>query len=119
MPALECTNCGLTYGRATAAHALLSSTGAACPRCSSRLALATGAPAASRRDGSERHDAAVRQSVVWAEEAASEGDYAGALAWLATVEAVGDELSEALAARRRGWSARLRSDAVPAGHPAP
>jgi hypothetical protein len=113
VPALECSNCGLTYGRATTAHDLLASSGAACPRCSSPLALAV-----PQRDASERHDAAVRQSVAWAEDAARRGDYAGALAWLATVEAIGDELSQALAARRRGWSVRMQSARVHAGHPA-
>lgn len=119
MPALECTNCGLTYGRATSAHDLLSSTGAACPRCSSPLALSAGARFGSSAYRSERHAAAVRQSVAWAEDAAREGDYAGALAWLATVEAVGGELSGALAARRRGWAARVRSGAAKAAQPSP
>ena len=38
------------------------------------------------------------------------GDYAGALAWLATIEAVGGELPAALEARRRTWATRMRSD---------
>ena len=112
MPALECCNCGLTYGRATAAHHLLSSTGAVCPRCSSPLALATVPRAGAKTDALERHAAAMRQSVAWAEDAANEGDYVGAIAWLATVEAVGGELSGPLVARRRGWAARMRSGAA-------
>jgi hypothetical protein len=78
--------------------------------------------AARTRGSAEGRLGAPRRSraaiVAWAEEAARRGDYAGALAWLATVEAIGDELSQALAARRRGWSVRMQSARVHAGHPA-
>ena len=51
----------------------------------------------------------MRQSAGWAEDAAREGDYAGALAWLATIEAVAGELPAALEERRRAWATRVRS----------
>jgi hypothetical protein len=117
VPALQCSNCGLTYGRASPAHDLLGSTGAACPRCSSPLALAAVPAARARTNGPERHAAALRQSVAWAEDAARDGDFAGALAWLEAIEAAGGELSDALVSRRRRWSVRF--DAAHAGHPAP
>jgi hypothetical protein len=117
--ALECTKCGLTYGTSTVPHYLLSSSGASCPRCGSPLvdvasrvraagdARSRRPPLASTTERSQRHQAAVRQSVGWAEDAAREGDYAGALAWLATVEAVAGELPRGFEARRRSWAARM------------
>ena len=115
--AVECTNCGLTYRSATVPHYLLSSSGASCPRCGAPLthAAAGGDARTSRRpldstmERSQRHQEAVRQSAGWAEDAACEGDYAGALAWLAIIEAVAGELPPALEARRRAWATRARS----------
>ena len=60
----------------------------------------------------------MRKSAGWAEDAAREGDYAGALAWLATIEAVAGELPRPLEARRRAWTTRARS-AKPGAHPSP
>jgi DNA-directed RNA polymerase subunit RPC12/RpoP len=55
VPALKCTNCGLTYGRTAPTHDLLASTGAACPRCSSPLGPVVVAPAV--RSGVRRRSA--------------------------------------------------------------
>lgn len=121
MRALECTNCGLSYGSATVPDYLLSSSGASCPRCGAPLAHAAAQvraggdartsrrPLAPTTERSQRHREAVRQSAGWAEDAAREGDYADALAWLATIEAVAGELPRALEARRRAWASRMRS----------
>lgn len=51
----------------------------------------------------DQHVAAVARTLSWADEAAASGDYAEALAWLATVEAVGDALTGAYLAKRREW----------------
>ena len=54
--------------------------------------------------GLTKHEAAVRRSLAWAEEAAERLDYAGALRWLAAIEATGDELSPQYLGKRRGWT---------------
>ena len=54
--------------------------------------------------GLTKHEAAVRRSLDWADEAAERLDYAGALRWLAAVEATGDQLSGEYLDKRRGWS---------------
>jgi hypothetical protein len=66
---------------------------------------------ASARLGSActRHETAVRQSLAWAEDDAREGDYASALSWLATVEAVDGDLPHEFQAHRRTWVERLES----------
>ncbi len=46
-------------------------------------------------------------TLAWADEAAARGDHAGALAWLKTVEAIGDELPELYLSRRAKWRAVL------------
>ena|SRR5579884_2861124 len=56
-----------------------------------------------------RHLAAVARTLQWADESAERGDYFDALAWLYTVEAIGDELPEAYEIRRDSWSAQLRA----------
>jgi hypothetical protein len=55
------------------------------------------------------HETAVRQSLGWAEDDARDGDYASALSWLATVEAVDGGLPDEFQARRRTWAERLES----------
>ena len=60
-----------------------------------------------------KHLAAVARTLQWADESAERGDHFDALAWLDTVEAIGDELSEVYEIRRDSWSAQLgasRSD---------
>lgn len=57
----------------------------------------------------ERHALAVRQSLRWAERAASEGDYERALGWLRMVEQVGRPLDPRWRRRREQWrTARAR-----------
>lgn len=51
----------------------------------------------------ERHLAAVARSLQWAEESAAHGDYADALSWIQTVEAIGDELTQRHRALRLEW----------------
>jgi len=58
-------------------------------------------------DTSARHRRAVAQTLGWADEAAARGDHAGALAWLRTLEVIGDELSDAYQAKRRSWRLAL------------
>ncbi len=58
-------------------------------------------PSGSR--GDKKHEAAVAATLAWADEAAARGDYADALGWLATVEAVGDTLTNAYHAKQRTW----------------
>lgn len=53
----------------------------------------------------ERHALAVRQSLRWAERAASEGDYERALGWLRMVEQVGRPLEPQWRRRRAQWRA--------------
>ena len=54
-----------------------------------------------------KHLAAVTRTLQWADESAKRGDYLDALAWLNTVEAIGDELPEIYETRRDSWSAQL------------
>lgn len=55
-----------------------------------------------------RHRAAVRRTISWADEAAARRDFAGALEWLAVIEAIGDRLSAPQLARRRAWARASR-----------
>ena len=54
-----------------------------------------------------KHLAAVARTLQWADESAERGDHFDALAWLDTVEAIGDGLSEVYAIRRGSWSAQI------------
>ena len=54
-----------------------------------------------------KHLAAVARTLQWADESAERGDYFDALAWLDTVEAIGDALPEVYEIRRDSWSAQL------------
>ena len=58
-------------------------------------------------DSAARHTRAVTQTLGWADEAAARGDYGGALAWLRTLEMIGDELSDAYQAKRQSWRLTL------------
>ena len=58
-------------------------------------------------DDAERHLAAVARTLQWADESAERGDVLGAIAWLGTVEAIGDTLPEVYEARRDSWRAQL------------
>ncbi len=54
-----------------------------------------------------KHLAALARTLQWANESAERGDYFDALAWLDTVEAIGDELPEVYEIRRDSWSTQL------------
>lgn len=64
-------------------------------------------------DRHARHQAAVRQSLGWADAAARAGDHADALHWLDVVEAVGHELSAEDTAKREAWRRALRGASAP------
>jgi hypothetical protein len=55
-----------------------------------------------------KHRAAVGNTLQWADEAAACGHHFDAVAWLDTVEAIGDKLSEVYEIRRASWCAHLR-----------
>ncbi len=52
---------------------------------------------------SKAHRAAVAQTLSWARAAAARGDHADALAWLATLDAIGHPLSREDQYRRAAW----------------
>ena len=54
-----------------------------------------------------KHLAAVARTLQWADECADRGDLLDAIAWLGTLEAIGDEVPEVYAFRRDSWSAEL------------
>lgn len=66
--------------------------------------------------GLSRHEAAVANTLGWADRAAADGDYADALAWLATLDAIGVPLPAEYVAKRPAWvsasAARTRSSAM-------
>ena len=119
MPALVCTRCGLRYDGAALPGYLLSAWGPSCPRCGAPLEEEAQDVAADRRPrfGStlERHRAAVRQTLAWAEEAAAAGDCATAVAWLATIEAIDGKLPAGFEAKRRSWARRLAGESARPG----
>jgi hypothetical protein len=51
-----------------------------------------------------QHEAAIFHTLSWADEAAAEHDYAGALEWLEVIEAIGDRLSEEHERKRATWA---------------
>lgn len=116
MPRLLCPRCGLSYDGATLPQYLLSASGASCPRCAAPLTRPDRDPDPERRPrlGStpERHRAAVRRSLTWAEQAAGAGQYGAALALLATIEAVEGELPPRFVAKRRAWAASAQAAAA-------
>lgn len=54
--------------------------------------------------GPSRHERAVANTLSWADQAAAYGEYAEALAWLNTLDAIGSPLPEAYAAKRPAWA---------------
>ena len=50
-----------------------------------------------------RHERAVARTLEFAEEAASRGDFSGALAWLETLDAIGRRLANEYASKRVEW----------------
>ena len=116
MPALVCTRCGLRYDSAALPDYLLSAWGPSCPRCAAALEEEAQDVAADRRPrlGTtlERHRAAVRRTLVWAEQAAAAGDCATAVAWLATIEAIDGRLPAGFEAKRRAWARRIADESA-------
>jgi hypothetical protein len=55
----------------------------------------------------DRHLAAVARSLRWAQESAERGDYADALAWIQTVEAIGEQLPPSYQTKREAWHGAL------------
>jgi len=53
-----------------------------------------------------KHLAAVASTLQWADEAAERGDHFDAVAWLETLEAIGEQLPEVYENRRGSWSAQ-------------
>ena len=89
--AVRCPVC-----RAAVPRDVLGVIGGVCPSCQRPL------------DAAARHTLAVAQTRDWADEAAARGDHAGALAWLRTVEAVGERLSAEDEDKRARWGNALR-----------
>jgi hypothetical protein len=54
--------------------------------------------------GLTKHEAAIFHTLSWAEEAAADHDYAGALEWLDVMEAIGDRLPEEHQRKRATWA---------------
>jgi hypothetical protein len=54
-----------------------------------------------------RHDAAVSNTLRQADDAATQGDLAGALSWLAMLEAIGDALPSGYSTKRQAWLGAL------------
>lgn len=68
--------------------------------------MSTERPRADAQD--PRHARAVSNSLRLAAEAAARGDYVEALAWVDTVQAIGEELPPELQASRSEWLEHLR-----------
>ena len=63
------------------------------------------------RSGPTKHEAAVTQTLGWADEAASNRDFAGALEWLAVIEAIGTPLSDEHLGKQVTWTIAARGTA--------
>jgi hypothetical protein len=59
---------------------------------------------AAEQPGLTKHEAAIFHTLSWADEAAADHDYAGALEWLAVIEATGDRLPEEHQRKRATWA---------------
>jgi hypothetical protein len=64
-------------------------------------------PRAAQLSSSDRHLVAVARSLGWAQESAERGDYADALQWIQTVEAIGELLPPSYHAKREAWRSAL------------
>jgi hypothetical protein len=63
----------------------------------------------------ERHRAAVRRSLGWAQESADRADHGDALAWIRMLEAIGEQLSLGYQAKRQAWGDQLVANRVNRG----
>ncbi len=59
------------------------------------------------RHPEERHRAAVANTLSWADNAAAQGDYAEALAWLEALDAMGEPLGAEYRSKRAAWQEAL------------
>ena len=70
----------------------------------------------SQPEPNARDLAAVASTLSWADDAAARGDYAVALPWIETLDAIGDELTGGHQTKRDAWIAM--PDAGPGSMPA-
>jgi hypothetical protein len=56
------------------------------------------------------HEAAVRHTLSWADKAAADHDYAGAVAWLDVIEAIGCPLPDEQLRKRATWALAQRGE---------
>jgi hypothetical protein len=63
-------------------------------------------------DAHRRHQAAVARTLGWADEAAGRHDFHDALAWLRTLEAIGEILPDHYLRKQEEWTRRARADAA-------
>ncbi len=69
------------------------------------MSTATTKPeSALEQSGPTKHEAAVMRTLAWADEAAANHDYAGALEWLAVIEAIGCPISEEHLGKQATWA---------------
>ena len=54
-------------------------------------------------DAEMAHRVAVANTLRWADESASRGDYSDALGWLQVLDVIGDELPPEYQAKRHAW----------------
>ncbi len=59
--------------------------------------------------GLTKHEAAVRSTLACADEAAALLDFHGALRWLSTIEAIGDQLPREYLDRQSAWALAARA----------
>jgi hypothetical protein len=59
-----------------------------------------------------KHERAVARSLCFAEESAAAGDYSEALAWLRTLEAIGETLPASYRAKREAWTAAIHQTSL-------
>jgi len=64
-------------------------------------------PSAASTERSERHNAAVKRSLQWAQESADRGDYADAIGWISVLETIGERIPPSYLAKSRSWNDAL------------
>jgi hypothetical protein len=67
---------------------------------------------ARHRSAGERHRAAVARTLGWADEAAARHDFHDALAWLKTLEAIGETLPDHYLRKQEAWRRRTHAKAT-------
>ncbi len=66
-------------------------------------------------DAEIAHRVAVANTLRWADESASRGDYSDALGWLHVLDVIGDELPAEDQAKRRAWRQSRSAGCSPLG----